>query len=342
MRGHDEKIPSHFPFESGSVALPNGRCFIPNCHKIDRWILGKRPFFACLGPSFEILYLITGNVFVLVKYESDEFADRTPCAQELTADEALRWLTRYNMSLPDCLTDRVEWAAELPLRRLLADAKLVKAIRKDWPTFNPERGRDVENLRACLQEWFRIPLDQTEELTPKLVLTRMEELDREAEAKGAGSDVHVGTIVVESMEVGELKFKSFKGFIGDEIQRQGAPRTIPFPTPDDAKWSDVNISFVDGHTVLVQVIEKKRRYTYGEMGMTDARSGRPNLQWELLKSFANGKGILTWESPDATAKNQKRRELLAHALRTFFEIESDPFVSINGGWQSLFNIEPER
>ena len=57
-----------------------------------------------------------------------------------------------------------------------------------------------------------------------------------------------------------------------------------------------------------------------------------------LRAFAAGGGILTWRSPGANRRNQKRRELLARALQAFFRIEGDPIVPQDDGWRTRFAI----
>ena len=66
--------------------------------------------------------------------------------------------------------------------------------------------------------------------------------------------------------------------------------------------------------------------------------GNPSVQWELLRTFAAGEGMLTWRSPGADRRNQKRRELLAKQLRAFFRIAGEPIVTCGKGWSTLFQI----
>jgi len=116
-----------------------------------------------------------------------------------------------------------------------------------------------------------------------------------------------------------------------------------FDMPSDAKWSDVQIKFIDGHTVSVKVKEVSGKFNYTQMGMVDNRNGNPTVQWELLRSFASGKGTLNWDHPDASHYNKKRKELLAKNLRGFFCIEEDPFRLTNDlkGWEAKFRIIPD-
>jgi len=119
------------------------------------------------------------------------------------------------------------------------------------------------------------------------------------------------------------------------------PAIEPFPTPAGAGWSDVSIRFTDGHTVLVRVRDIHRTVNYTQMGMNDARSGRPDQQWGLMQTFAQNRGLLTWDLPGAHPKNQKRKEVLASNLKAFMRLADDPFEIVPGGWRAKFGIEPD-
>jgi hypothetical protein len=91
-----------------------------------------------------------------------------------------------------------------------------------------------------------------------------------------------------------------------------------FETPAEATWGQVEIRFKDSHTVSVRVGDAHGVFHYAQMGMASRKNSKPTRQWDLLEAFAGGRGTLTWESSDASRKNQKRRELLAKDLRAFF------------------------
>ena len=124
---------------------------------------------------------------------------------------------------------------------------------------------------------------------------------------------------------------------------ENADRVAFFPTPTDAKWSDVSIRFIDGETVSIRVGDISGTHVYGEIGMIDRRSKRPDKQWELLRALAKVYGVLTWNSRDADRNNQKRRGKLATALQQFFRIDGDPIIYDNKakGWKTLFSVEPD-
>jgi hypothetical protein len=114
-----------------------------------------------------------------------------------------------------------------------------------------------------------------------------------------------------------------------------------FATPAAATWEHVEIRFKDGHTVSVKALAEQGVFNYTQMGMANRKNAEPTRQWDLLKAFAVARGHLTWDSPDADRKNQKRREILSKDLRAFFRIEGDPITSDGGGWRARFKLHDE-
>jgi hypothetical protein len=77
------------------------------------------------------------------------------------------------------------------------------------------------------------------------------------------------------------------------------------------------------------------------MGMSDRRNCKPTKQWELLRSFARGHGVLIVDRKTARDLNQKRREILAKDLKAFFRIPGEPIEPIKKGWKTVFSLEPD-
>jgi len=145
-------------------------------------------------------------------------------------------------------------------------------------------------------------------------------------------------------EHGRLAASAYGRRVLDEFRRSLVPTveepsdTAFFPTPPNSAWGDVRIRLVDGHTAAVVVGAAHGVFSYVQMGMVNRKSGAPSVQWELLRIFAANHGILTWRSPQADRRNQKRREVLGRQLRGFFRIEGDPFVAFDNGWQARFAV----
>ena len=115
------------------------------------------------------------------------------------------------------------------------------------------------------------------------------------------------------------------------------------PTPANATWSDLRLKFIDGETVSISVGTASGTFVYSQMGMSDGRNAKPTKRWELLRTFAQGYGVVTWESPGAGRKNQSRRDGLVRDLKAFFRIDGEPieYVEQTKGWRTVFVIEPD-
>lgn len=132
-------------------------------------------------------------------------------------------------------------------------------------------------------------------------------------------------------------------FLDQVIPKSAPERTkVFFPTPSGTTWSQVEIRMLDGHRASVAVGPLRRVLTFTQMGMVNRKNGNPSVQWELLRIFAAGHGVLTWRSSGADRKNQKRRELLAKHLREFFRISTDPFLASGNGWRARFSIDESQ
>lgn len=127
-------------------------------------------------------------------------------------------------------------------------------------------------------------------------------------------------------------------------KQQAAIQQSGFPTPPNCNWSAIKIRFLDIDTVSINAGGVVGRYHFSEMGFANQNNKRSSVQWELLRSIAQGHGTLTWDSPGANRKNQKRRERLSTTLMEFFGMTEDPirWLPDQCGWQTLFALEPER
>jgi hypothetical protein len=118
-----------------------------------------------------------------------------------------------------------------------------------------------------------------------------------------------------------------------------------FPTPPGTSWRGVSIHFISGHDVRIQARTVGGAYNFAQMAManTKKKPAEPDVQWQLLLDFAENRGEITWQDSPAHPKLEKRRELLAKRLKTFFGIKDEPFENLpNGrGWRARFTIMPE-
>ncbi|MEO1615574.1 MAG: hypothetical protein AAFV88_06980 [Planctomycetota bacterium] len=147
----------------------------------------------------------------------------------------------------------------------------------------------------------------------------------------------------------ELKFSYVAKANVDDFRKRHAPNInagdpgIRFPTPSGTRWSQVAIQFKSDEAIQVSVGDVSQIYNFAQMGLVDARNGRPTLQWELLRMMAAERGIYTWHSPGACRKNKKRREVLTKKLREFFGIEGDPIELTDDkkGYRTVFKLTPQ-
>jgi len=96
--------------------------------------------------------------------------------------------------------------------------------------------------------------------------------------------------------------------------------------PPNTKWEDITLKFLDGHNALIKAKGLKARVDYKEMGFEDKKTRLPNRQWKLLYFLAESRGELTWKDSEANQLIKKKKQLLAQALKAYFQIDEDPFL----------------
>ena len=64
---------------------------------------------------------------------------------------------------------------------------------------------------------------------------------------------------------------------------------LVWPLPPDARWEEVTIVFVADEVINVSFRRDTRRFEPDQLGMKDARSGKPKRQWTYLKMLAIGR-----------------------------------------------------
>lgn len=102
------------------------------------------------------------------------------------------------------------------------------------------------------------------------------------------------------------------------IQVQNPQKTL--------SWNDIEIKFMDGHTISVKCNNKSQILSYGDLQMANKNNASPTKQWLLLQSFADNKGMLSWKNSDAHVDIKKRKQLLSKNLKDHFKIDDEPIV----------------
>jgi hypothetical protein len=203
---------------------------------------------------------------------------------------------------------------------------------------------DAEVLRGLVEDLLR------REVRPFILLAPSTELldPRAAQAIAARGSLVLGLDditgasehddLVLTRPAAEL-LAPFREVVMREAASEATDGMVFFPTPAGARWNQVDMRFVDSHTVRVSVGDEHGVFHYAQMGMASRKNSKPTVQWELLEAFAQERGTLRWDSSHASRKNQKRRELLANNLRAFFRIPDDPFeATTDGGWRARFRV----
>lgn len=126
-------------------------------------------------------------------------------------------------------------------------------------------------------------------------------------------------------------------------QKQGKTKdVIHFPTPSDAKWSDLKMTIIDyDKTVKIKVKREKTITTnYKEMGFEDGRNRTPNDAWKRLIIFAENKGMLTKFSSTEKDKIEKDIQEIRNTLSVCFKIDGKPIPDYikEEGYKTAFEI----
>lgn len=105
---------------------------------------------------------------------------------------------------------------------------------------------------------------------------------------------------------------------------------LVWPMPPDARWEEITIVFVADAVINVTFRAQTRRFEPDQLGMKDARSGKPSRQWSYLKMFALARGRLPVHPSKKIAGHQKQKQELSARLRSCFGIQDEP-VPVRGG-----------
>jgi len=106
-------------------------------------------------------------------------------------------------------------------------------------------------------------------------------------------------------------------------------------------WKEVEISFFNEHSVQITAGEKKGIHGFGELGMSQKRSGKSTRAWQMLHFLALSKGTLSHPAAREVQWKtvEKRMQELRKWLRKRFDISSDPLPYVKGsGYSAEFRI----
>jgi len=113
---------------------------------------------------------------------------------------------------------------------------------------------------------------------------------------------------------------------------------FPYKIPAGTRWEDFMFAFIDDEIVVVKVKQHEVTLNFEDMGMADGRTGKPVIQWELLKLFAKNNGEILATSPEARDNYKKQKQILSQKLQEYFAIDFDPFRPYEGAYKTKFRI----
>jgi len=226
-----------------------------------------------------------------------------------------RSVRMYNSLLPKAELERISQMSKTVAKNMEPVIQMMQS-----PAF---QGRMQEINRIA--ERIRKAVEHTHALTLP-VLREMEEL--------YGTIDKVSEEIAPTYSVPEVKRERIITrpiYSETKLQiRRGIPSVkemIPLRLPKNTCWEDIQLRFVDPHTVFIKITKHDVKITldYKDMCMQDLRSDSPNAQWIFLRGLADYNNEITWKTPIASVSLKKQKQLLADCLKKYFGIDSDPF-----------------
>ncbi|MFV0421475.1 hypothetical protein [Oleidesulfovibrio sp.] len=97
-----------------------------------------------------------------------------------------------------------------------------------------------------------------------------------------------------------------------------------FPTPAGASWEQFVFEFTATEILLVSCGQLQERLEPEHLKMKNQNSGKPTLQWPLLRPLATTGGSISWQDQEATDRVKKQKQELANKLKQSFGLSEDP------------------
>ena len=94
--------------------------------------------------------------------------------------------------------------------------------------------------------------------------------------------------------------------------------------PPDVKWENIIFAFEAEEMLRVTCRGESRTVEPIDLGMRDARTKKPTLQWKTLQVLAVTGGSLRTAKPSEAARIKKQKQLFAEKLQAAFGIKEDP------------------
>lgn len=136
-------------------------------------------------------------------------------------------------------------------------------------------------------------------------------------------------------------------FVGTKSGQVSAATPVEsLAIPEGTSWSDIHILFIGDYEIYVKVGKQPMGVlTYARCGMADLKTNKPNMQWKLLKLFADYAGDLPMKArtKDGTRISgfQKQVSLLRSRLSRLFGLSNSPIADYEKktkSFRSIFQI----
>ena len=112
-----------------------------------------------------------------------------------------------------------------------------------------------------------------------------------------------------------------------------------FPTPPDAKWTDVKMYLIDEDHFEIIINDIQRIATYSQMGFKKEKSTKKTKLWNVLIGFAiaNNSAVKYYDKKSRVEKDMQR---LNDVLISYFNIPDNPITYKSGGkgYKAKFKI----
>lgn len=154
----------------------------------------------------------------------------------------------------------------------------------------------------------------------------------------ASINVESERLILTARAVDTLKYA--QRLISEGKGQVGTPNWIP----ENLRWEDITIEFKDGHDVVVRIGKLSQHVNYKEMGFQNQKTRKPDSQWAFFRGLAVSGGAISWKNSTANVRYKKTKQLLSERLKTYFNIQEDPFYPYRkeGAYRIKITLIPEQ
>ena len=148
-----------------------------------------------------------------------------------------------------------------------------------------------------------------------------------------------GPGALAAVQTAQALFASIHDALTKRLKHAAGPARVTLPA--GTLWPQVTLTLADAETLTLTAHGYARRLDPGELGMRNAKNGKPTSAWTFLTLIIAGGGVLKARSPE---KAKKQKQELAARLRRACGINADPMPwdRPRGGYVAAFICRDER